>query len=309
VTTTQIPQQVASAPVVTAAEVATAGVQPQSPSATSTVVVTALAMLSLAAVWLLVYAVGLSGLQERSAQHRLYASIRYSLSQEVTPFGGAIKPGTPVAVLNAPQAGITREVVVEGTTSGVLRDGPGHQQNTAFPGQAGVSVLMGRSVTFGAPFRQVASLHAGDLITVTTGQGVFRYTVTDSRGNGDPLPPTLAATASRLTLVTSRGSGWRSGWAPSSPVFVDATMTGHVQPAPAGRPATVSAASTEMHADTGGLVALVLWLQALLLVAAAIVWARIRWGRWQTWVAGAPAMLAVVWLISGEALRLLPNLV
>jgi sortase A len=308
VTTTQLPQQQTSAPVVAAVPVATTVAQP-APSATSTVVVTALAMLSLTAVWLLIYAVGLSGLQERSAQHRLYASIRYSLSQEVTPFGGAIKPGTPVAVLNAPQAGISREVVVEGTTSGALRDGPGHQQNTAFPGQAGVSVLMGRSVTFGAPFRHVASLRAGDTITVTTGQGVFRYVVTDSRGNGDPLPPTLSATASRLTLVTSRGTGWRSGWAPSSPVFVDATMTGHVQPAPSGRPVTISAASTEMHSDTGGLVALVLWLQALLLIAAGIVWARIRWGRWQTWIAGAPALLAVVWLISSEALRLLPNLV
>jgi sortase A len=307
VTTTQIPPAVSATPV-PAAPVPTTDPQPE-PSTTATVVVTALAMFSLTAVWLLCYALGVSALQERSAQHRLYASIRYSLSQEVTPFGGAIKPGTPVAVLNAPKAGINREVVVEGTTAGVLRDGPGHQQNTAFPGQAGVCVLMGRSVTFGATFRHVPSLRAGDVITVTTGQGVFRYTVTDSRGNGDPLPPTLSATASRLTLVTSRGAGWRGGWAPNSPVFVDATMTGHVQPAPSGRPTSISAASTEMHADTGGLVALVLWLQALLLVAAAICWARIRWGRWQTWVAGGPALLAVVWLISSEALRLLPNLV
>jgi sortase A len=279
------------------------------PSATSTIVVTALVLLSFTAVWLLVYAVALSGLQERSAQHRLYASIRYSLSQEITPFGGAIKPGTPVAVLTIPSAGIHRTVVVEGTTSGVLRDGPGHQQNTALPGQAGVSVLQGRSVTFGAPFRSIPALRVGDPITVTTGQGVFHYQVTDVRGNGDPLPPTVSATGSRLTLVTSRGHGWRSGWAPSRPVFVDATMSGHVQPAPSGRPTVISPAATVMHADTGGLVALVLWLQALLLVAAALVWARIRWGRWQTWAAGAPALLAVVWAASSEALRLLPNLV
>jgi sortase A len=279
------------------------------PSATSTVVVTSLVLLSLSAVWLLVYAVALSGLQEHSAQHRLYASIRYSLSQEITPFGGVIKPGTPVAVLTIPAAGVHRTVVVEGTTSGVLRDGPGHQQNSAFPGQAGVSVLQGRSVTFGAPFRNVPSLRVGDLITVTTGQGVFHYQVTDVRGNGDPLPPTLTATGSRLTLVTSRGEGWRSGWAPNSPVFVDATLSGHVQPAPSGRPTVISPAATVMHADTGGLVALVLWLQALLLVAAGVVWARIRWGRWQTWLAGAPALLAVMWVASSEALRLLPNLV
>jgi sortase A len=279
------------------------------PSALATTVVTALAMLSLIAIWLLVYAIGLSAIQERSAQHRLYASIRQSLAEEVAPFGGAIEPGTPIAVMTAPEAGLRRVVVVEGTTAGVMRDGPGHQQNTALPGQAGVSVVMGRSVTFGAPFRHVASLHVGDPITVTTGQGVFTYTVTDVRGNGDPLPPTLAATASRLTLVTSRGSGWRSGWAPGSPVFVDATMKGHVQPAPSGRPTTIATSATEMHSDTGGLVPLVLWLQVLLLVAAGVVWANARWGRWQAWLAGAPLVLVVLWLISSETLRLLPNLV
>jgi sortase A len=274
-----------------------------------TPVATALLLLSLSALWLLAYAVGLSGLQERSAQHRLYSSIRYSLSQELVPLGGAITPGTPVAVLNAPEAGLTRAVVVEGTTSGVLRDGPGHQQDTALPGQAGVSVIMGRSVTFGAPFRQVPSLRVGDPITVTTGQGTFHYTVTDVRGNGDPLPPTLGATASRLTLVTSRGSGWLGRWAPSSPVFVDATMTGQVQPAPSGRPTSIIPAATEMHADTGGLVDLVLWLQALVVVGAAVVWARTRWGGWQVWLAGTPVVLAVIWAISSETLRLLPNLV
>jgi sortase A len=279
------------------------------PSAVSTIVVTVLALLSLLAVWLLAYALGLSGLQERSAQHRLYASIRYSLSQETAPFGGAIKPGTPVAVLTAPQAGLRRVVVVEGTTSGVLRDGPGHQQNTALPGQAGVSVIMGRSVTFGAPFRHVASMHVGAPITVTTGQGVFHYTVTDVRGNGDPLPPTLSPTASRLTLVTSSGAGWRDGWAPSQQVFVDATMSGHVQPAPSGRPVTISPAATEMHADTGGLVALVLLLQALLVAGVCAVWARARWGRWQAWLAITPIVLAILWAASSEALRLLPNLV
>jgi sortase A len=272
-------------------------------------VVTVLFVISLSAIWLLVYAVFLSGLQERSAQHRLYSSIRYSLAQELVPFGGQIKPGTPVAVLSVPAAGITRAVVVEGTTAGILRDGPGHQQNTAMPGQAGISVLMGRSVTFGAPFRHVATMHAGDQITVTTGQGLFHYIVTDVRGNGDPLPPALSATAGRLTFVTSRGTGWRDGWAPNTSVFVDATLQGKAQPALPGRPTTIAANAVEMHGDTSGLIILVLWLQALLLVAGGVTWARMRWGLWQAWLAGAPAILAVVWEISSQTLRLLPNLV
>ena len=273
------------------------------------VAVTILVLISLSAIWLLVYAVFLSGIQEHNAQHRLYSSIRYSLAEELAPFGGVIAPGTPVAVLNAPAAGISQTVVVEGTSSGVLRDGPGHQQNTPLPGQAGVSVIMGRSVTFGAPFRHIASMKVGDPITVTTGQGTFHYTVIDVRGNGDPLPPTISPTASRLTLVTSRGSGWREGWAPNSPVFVDATMHGQVQAAPSGRLTVIAPAATEMHVDTGGLVALVLWLQALLLVTCGLVWARMRWGFWQAWLAGAPLVLALVWIASSEILRLLPNLV
>jgi sortase A len=280
-----------------------------SPQWSQPVAVTVLFLLSLSAIWLLVYAVFLSGLQEHSAQHRLYSSIRYSLAEELAPFGGQITPGTPVAVLQIPAAGIDRAVIVEGTTSGVLRDGPGHQQNTPLPGQVGVSVVMGRSVTFGAPFRHVPSLQVGDPITVTTGQGVFHYTVTDVRGNGDPLPPTLGPSASRLTLVTSRGSGWRDGWAPSHPVFVDATMHGKVQAAPSGRPSVIAPDATVMHSDSGGLFALVLWLQALLIVSCAFVWARMKWGYWQAWLAGVPAILAVVWLTSSDLLRLLPNLV
>jgi sortase A len=278
-------------------------------SAVAGVVVTVMALISLSAIWLLVYAVFFSGIQERSAQHRLYSSIRYSLAEELVPFGGQIKPGTPVALISAPGADITRTVVVEGTTSGVLRDGPGHQQNTALPGQAGVSVIMGRSVTFGGPFAHVASLQVGDPITVTTGQGIFTYRVTDVRVNGDPLPTTLPATGSRLTLVTSQGSGWRSGWAPSHQVFVDATLHGQIQAAPSGRPTVIAPAAMEMHGDTGGLISLVLWLQALLLLSGAVVWARLRWGFWQSWLVGAPAILAVVWLVSSDSMRLLPNLV
>jgi sortase A len=51
----------------------------------------------------------------------------------------------------------------------------------------------------------------------------------------------------------------------------------------------------------------VLWLQALVVVAAASVWAWIRWGRWQTWLVGAPVLLGVLWGLAQESMRLLPN--
>ncbi|MBV9487515.1 MAG: class E sortase [Frankiaceae bacterium] len=265
-------------------------------------------MLSVTAVWLLIYGVFLSGIQERSAQHRLYSQLRFSLAQEVAPLGGAIKPGTPLAVISMPAAGLNRAVVVEGTTSTVLRDGPGHQQNTPLPGQLGWSVLMGRSVSFGAPFKDIGSLHPGDIITATTQQGTFHYSVINVRHNGDPLPPPVPDGGGRLTLVSSQGSGWRAGWAPSHEVFVDAALKEKALLAPAGRPTVIAPSATAMHSDTSGLESLVLWLQALLIVGGATVWASSRWGLWQAWLAGAPVILALVWVVSSNVFRLLPNL-
>ena len=152
-------------------------------------------------------------------------------------------------------------------------------------------------------------MKAGDTLTVTTGQGVFTYRVERVRTPGSPLPPLLAPTGSRLTLITSASRGWRSGWAPDHAVYVDAGLIqGQAPPAPAGLPSAVSKASLPMQGDTGTLVALVFWLQALLLVSAAAAWSWARWGRWQTWLAGLPVMLAVLWAATGAAELLLPNL-
>ena len=100
----------------------------------------------------------------------------------------------------------------------------------------------------------------GDVVTVTTGEGVFRYRVEDVRHPGSRLPPALHAGNSRLTLVTSASGGWRSGWAPSYTVYVDALLAGKAQPVPPGVPTTVSAASLPMHNDMSASVALLFWL-------------------------------------------------
>ncbi len=272
------------------------------------VVVRAMLALSMLAAAFLVYALGASSLQESRSQHVMYAALREQLASATTPLGGAIDLGTPVLLLSAPRAGLPGVVVVEGTSSGVLQLGPGHLRDTPLPGQPGVSVLMGRSVTFGGPFAHIASLRVGDILTATTGQGIFKYVVSDVRRNGDPLPPPLAAGTSRLLLISSEGSGWQGGWAPSNLVFVDAALQGAPQPAPPGRLAAVPASDLAMAGDTGTLVSLFLWLQALLLASVAIVWTRARWGAWQTWVIGVPVIAALVWACLQSAIELLPNL-
>ena len=265
-------------------------------------------VLAVLAVWFLLYGLVLSGMEQHVSQFRLYDEFRVQLASETAPLAEPVQVGSPVAMINAPSIGIHNLIVVEGTTSRLLMSGPGHLSDTPLPGQAGTSVILGRSVTFGAPFGRITQMTVGDVVTVTTGEGIFRYRVEDVRRPGSPLPPTLAAGGSRLTLVTSASGGWRSGWAPSHTVYVDALLAGKAQPVPAGVPATVSPASLPMHNDPSGTVALIFWLAGLVLLSFAASWTWMRWGRFETWIVGAPVLLAVLWGTSDALIRLLPNL-
>ena len=223
---------------------------------------------SLLSLWVLVYGFAFSGIQESRNQAVLYSKLRQELSEATAPLGGIITAGTPVMLLDARSAGLRNVVVVEGTTSTDLTNGPGHVATTPLPGQAGISVLMGRSVTFGAPFRHIVGMHPGDLMHITTGQGEFTYRVDQVRVAGDAQAP-LVMRQSRLTLVTATGSGWRNGWAPQVTVFVDASLqSGTVQQYPPGRQTVLPDPARPLRGDPAALVPLVLWLQGLLIVAA-----------------------------------------
>jgi sortase A len=272
-------------------------------------VVMVLGGFSALAFWFFLYALVLSGVQEGHAQHLLYSELRYSLAQATVPFGGTIKPGTPVAYLSIPTIGL-RAVVVEGTSSADLSNGPGHLPDTPFPGQDGHSQIYGRSATFGAPFGRVHDLAPGALIWVTTGQGTFGFRVLDVRLPGDPKLTESQLGPSSLTLVTSGGTGaWRNGWAPDEVIYADARLvSGQVQPAPSGRPAAVPAVDKPMAGDSNELFLTYMWLQALVAVSLALGWAYTRWNGWQLWLVGVPAIVAVLWATTSAAMLLLPNL-
>jgi sortase A len=256
------------------------------------------------ALWAVTYILFVSGFQHARAQHELYAKFRSELALVTAPIGGTITTGAPVALFTVPGAGLHGEVAVEGTDAGTLRAGPGHVRTSPLPGQAGVSMFYGRSLSFGAPFGRVASLPVGAPITVTTDQGTFHYSVIDVRQAGDPwtLP---AAGASELTLVTTDG-----GWMPDRVVYVDAALQGKTVPAPSGRPATSPSDEKLMARQTDSLtlVIVVLWLQLLVVVAVLLTWLRSRWRPTQVWLVAVPAVLATLWGLSNAAAPLLPNL-
>jgi hypothetical protein len=252
-----------------------------------------------------------SSVQRSAAQGRMFDDFREQLALGTAPIGPSgddgreLALGTPVAFLEIRAIGLT-QVVSEGTTSGVLLDGPGHRRDTPLPGQAGTSVVFGRRAAFGGPFADIASLRVGDSITVTTGQGTWNYKVISVRREGDPVPPPVAAGSSRLLLVTAAGSAYL----PNGLIRVDADLDGQ---AVGGAPRAISTAALPqeeraLEGDKRTLWVLALWLQLLLVLVMAALWAWFRWGRAQTWIVFTPLLILVGLGAAGEIARLLPNL-
>ncbi len=69
----------------------------------------------------------------------------------------------------------------------------------------------------------------------------------------------------------------------------------------------MSASDVPGQADPGAWPFVVLWLAGLAAASAAVWWLWSRWGLLRTWLVGAPVLLALLWALSNEAMRLLPN--
>ncbi|HYK27511.1 MAG TPA: class E sortase [Streptosporangiaceae bacterium] len=271
------------------------------------VVIATTATIAVLGLWFVLYALVLSGLRENHAQHLMGSQLRQGLAEQTVPYGGVIKPGTPIGRIIAPQIGLDA-VVVEGTSSEQLASGPGHLPSTPMPGQAGNAQIFGRSAMYGAPFGLVHALKPGAMITLVTGDGVFRFQVIDVRWPGYQIPSAAQLGQSSLTLVTSAASGWRAGWAPNYVIYADATLVGgKVQPA-TRQPTAVPAADAPLAGDTGQLVLLPYLVLGLLALCAGLGWASARWTMWQLWAVGVPSVVAMLWLTTNSVLLLLPNL-
>ncbi len=85
--------------------------------------------------------------------------------------------GNPVGLLRIAKIGLDT-VIVQGTSTTDLRQGPGHYPGTPLPGEQGNAAVAGHRTTYGAPFYNLDKLARGDPIEITTVQGAFRYSVT-----------------------------------------------------------------------------------------------------------------------------------
>jgi sortase A len=84
--------------------------------------------------------------------------------------------GGPVGRIRIPRIGADF-VLINGTSTGDLREGPGIYPQTAFPGAAGTTAIAGHRTTFLAPFRHIDELRRGDTVTVDMPYGRFVYSV------------------------------------------------------------------------------------------------------------------------------------
>jgi LPXTG-site transpeptidase (sortase) family protein len=274
-------------------------------------IATALLILSGSLLGFTLYIGLVSQLHYFRAQHVAYADFRVPLAQATAPVGptdplnpkALLTMGAPVAVLDIPEIE-QHDVVFEGTTGGVLENGPGHLRDTVLPGQAGVSEIFGRAAAYGGPFGKLAQLSPGDKFTAITGQGVATYRVIDVRRPGDREPPYVTGTG-RLILATANGSPFL----PSDVLRVDAQLTSAAQPAPRQLPSNyVSDAEAPLAIDSTAWFPLVIWLQGLVVAAVLITWARTRWGRWQVWIVAVPVIGFFGLSVADQVARLLLNL-
>jgi sortase A len=91
-------------------------------------------------------------------------------------FAAGVSNGDPIGRIVIPSIGVDI-VVVQGTSTGDLTQGPGHYPATPFPGERGTTAIAGHRTTYLAPFRHLDSLDGGDEIELRMPYGTLDYRV------------------------------------------------------------------------------------------------------------------------------------
>lgn len=103
------------------------------------------------------------------------AAVRTQITDAAHDFQDRLQEGHPLGRLEIPSLGLDA-VVVQGTDWGRdLSKGPGHYTQTSVPGLDGTTAIAGHRTTFGAPFRKIDELGAGDELVLELPYGTFRY--------------------------------------------------------------------------------------------------------------------------------------
>ncbi len=221
-------------------------------------------------------------------------------------------PGTQaVAHLVIPKLGVDK-FVVEGVGLADLHKGPGHYPQTPMPGEKGNAAIAGHRTTYGAPFYRLNELKPGDDIYITTRQGKFHYTVSETKIVSPNAVSVLDPTPdNRLTLTTCN---------PRFSAAQRLVVISHLDDPPAPPPVPVISGQVAAGAPVSqgqlslgagdssawpptlffGILTLMLW------VGVRLAGARLPRGRWLPYLVGIPVCLVPLWFLFENVIRLLP---
>ena len=259
-----------------------------------------LAVVAASVAGFLVFVLVLSGLAHDRSQAGLVRRFRVELATQRAPIGGAIPSGVPVAQLDIPAIDV-HEIVVQGTSSGITRVGPGHLAASVLPGQTGNAVIAGRRIGYGGPFSRLAGLRTGDVIVATTGQGRARYTVIGSGTSpSNRVRMMMPSGRNRLTLVTSDPPLLANRYR-----YVVARLDSKPF-APTGHASQVERIDLGLTGDPAVLATLFVWLLFAALVGVGAVEAFRRLPTACAWLVATPLVLAAAWLVFENFTVLLP---
>jgi sortase A len=90
---------------------------------------------------------------------------------------GPVAKGDLIGLIKIPRLGLS-VIVIEGTSARILRRAAGHIPGTGLPGQPGNVGISGHRDTF---FQPLEKIRPGDIITLTTLVGGYRYRVVSTK--------------------------------------------------------------------------------------------------------------------------------
>jgi sortase A len=223
------------------------------------------------------------------------------------PHTQAPPEGDPVGEIRIPAIGLD-QVVVEGTNTNDLRQGPGHYIGTPLPGQGGNAAIAGHRTTYGHPFYNLDGVEPGDPIVVTTLQGVFVYDafkqVVVSPSDTSVINNVFA---NYLTLTTCNPR-----FSASSRLVVVAKLahsqlfksSGLVAASTPHRPQSENLAGDSGVSTSDAFI----WGALVVLVGGLVLYfgRRFRRYRWPVWVVGTLGVLVLLYAFFGAVSPLLP---
>ena len=250
-----------------------------------------------------------TGIKQAQSQKQLAADFA-RVSSTTVPHTSAqydravLNEGDVIGRISIPTLGVDSWIVA-GSKLKDLEKGPGVFLNSSMPGHLGNFAVAGHRTSYGAPFGDIDKLRKNDEFTVTSQEGSFTYTVTDSKvvePTDVSVLRTTDPTRAVATLITCHPK-----WTSSQRLVVHAELTSQQTAisAPAvvsvtGSPAaSVDAVTPGWFHDRSRIWPTLAWCAALLAVWRTGVWLvrRCRRGR-----DGSESRMLAAWNIAGTAL-------